>query len=113
MDTTQTQPKNTLREIFLVIALLLVIIAIGITFYHNVEGLRLVDAIYFTTMTLTTVGYGDFVPQTDIGKIFTSVYAFLGIGTFLGVAGILFHNALTYSHIQAEKLRNHKDKSEE
>jgi voltage-gated potassium channel Kch len=112
MDTTQIRPRNTLREILLVIALLVVIIISGVTFYHYVEGLRLVDAIYFTAMTLTTVGYGDFVPQTDAGKVFTSIYAFLGIGTFLGVAGILFHNALSYSHVQANRLRSHKDKTE-
>ena len=34
-------------------------------------------------MTLTTVGYGDLVPTTDISKIFTSFYAVFGIGAML------------------------------
>ena len=34
-------------------------------------------------MTLTTIGYGDIVPRTDLGKIFTSFYALFGIGVML------------------------------
>ena len=37
-------------------------IASGTGFYTLVEGLRLVDALYFSVVTLTTVGYGDFAP---------------------------------------------------
>lgn len=68
--------------------------AVGIIFYHTAEGMSWVDAVYLTSMTLTTVGYGDFVPQTDVGKLFTSVYAFLGVVTFLGFAAALFERAL-------------------
>jgi heme/copper-type cytochrome/quinol oxidase subunit 1 len=35
-------------------------------------------------MTLTTIGFGDFVPATDLGKIFTIVYVFMGLGILLG-----------------------------
>jgi len=31
-------------------------------------------------VTLTTVGYGDFSPQTTFGKIFTTFYIFAGVG---------------------------------
>jgi voltage-gated potassium channel Kch len=56
----------------------------GTMFYSQVEGLRKLDALYFSVMTLTTVGYGDFVPQTDFGKIFTILYTLVGIGLILG-----------------------------
>ncbi|CAM3810661.1 potassium channel family protein [Alkalicoccus chagannorensis] len=56
----------------------------GTIFYSQVEGLRVVDALYFSVMTLTTVGYGDFTPQTDFGKIFTIVYTLAGIGIIVG-----------------------------
>jgi hypothetical protein len=55
----------------------------GTGFYSLVEGLRLTDALYFSVVTLTTVGYGDFAPQTDAGKLFTAVYALVGIGILL------------------------------
>ena len=38
------------------------------------------DSLYFTVITLTTVGYGDFSPQTPAGKIFTIIYILLGLG---------------------------------
>jgi len=93
-------------ETILLLALFGAIITIGVLFYHFAEGLGWIDAIYFTSATLTTVGYGDFVPQTDAGKLFTSVYAFLGIGLFFGVAGIIFHNMLTYSKSRVNRKRN-------
>ncbi len=55
----------------------------GTGFYSVVEGLRFVDALYFSVITLTTVGYGDFAPETDAGKLFTAVYALVGIGILL------------------------------
>jgi voltage-gated potassium channel len=64
---------------------LLTVIAIvsGTAFYSLVEGLRFVDALYFSVVTLTTVGYGDFAPETDAGKLFTAVYVLIGIGILL------------------------------
>jgi len=64
---------------------LLAVIAIisGTGFYSIVEGLRFVDALYFSVVTLTTVGYGDFAPQTDAGKLFTAVYVLVGVGIVL------------------------------
>lgn len=60
-----------------------VAIGSGTGFYAVVEGLRPVDALYFSVMTLTTVGYGDFAPETDVGKLFTAVYALAGVGILL------------------------------
>jgi voltage-gated potassium channel len=55
----------------------------GTGFYSLVEGLRFVDALYFSVVTLTTVGYGDFAPETDAGKLFTTVYVLVGVGILL------------------------------
>jgi hypothetical protein len=66
---------------FVSLALLtLIAIVSGTAFYSLVEGLRFVDALYFSVVTLTTVGYGDFAPETDVGKLFTAVYVVVGIG---------------------------------
>ncbi len=67
---------------------------VGVSFYHLVEKMSFVDAIYLTSVTLTTVGYGDVAPQTDIGKIFTSVFSFVGVGTFLGFASVIFSSTV-------------------
>lgn len=62
------------------------LIGIATTFYHLVEGWRLIDALYFSVVTLATVGYGDFVPQTDLGKLFTIGYLLCGVGLFVSAA---------------------------
>lgn len=82
-------------ELLIIFCILLVVWACGAVFYHAVEGLSYVDALYFTAVTLTTVGYGDFAPQTDAGKLFTAFYAFVGIGIFLGFAAALFQSIST------------------
>lgn len=55
-------------------------LAIGTVFYHAVEHLRWLDAYYLSVVTLATVGYGDFSPKTDLGKVFTTFYIFVGVG---------------------------------
>lgn len=66
--------------------LTLSMIAVASIVYRWVEGWRWLDAIYFSVITLATVGYGDFSPQTDTGKIFTIIYIFSGLGLFVATA---------------------------
>ena len=70
-----TDPQ--LSQLFL---LVVVVIGSGTWIYHRVEGWSWLDSLYFTFITLTTVGYGDFSPQTDTGKIFTMIYILFGLG---------------------------------
>ena len=65
------------------------LIGIATLVYHKVEGWRLLDALYFSVMTLATVGYGDFAPRTDAGKLFTIGFVFSGIGLFVATASAL------------------------
>ena len=63
-----------------------VALAAGTLFYRNVEGWRVLDAFYFSVITLATVGYGDLTPKTDLGKLFTVLYIVIGISLLAGFA---------------------------
>ena len=56
----------------------------GTLFYRQVEGWGFLDSLYFSVVTLTTVGYGDLSPSTAAGKVFTILYIFVGLGIVLG-----------------------------
>lgn len=58
----------------------------------NVEGESFesfFDAIYWATVSLTTVGYGDIYPVTKTGRIITMISSILGIAIVALPAGII------------------------
>jgi voltage-gated potassium channel Kch len=66
------------------LSLVVLTLAAGTLFFSQVEGWGLLDSLYFSVVTLTTVGYGDLSPTTAAGKVFTILYIFVGIGIILG-----------------------------
>ena len=74
--------------------LVIVLLLTGMLFYARVEGWSLLDSLYFSVTTLTTVGYGDLSPSTPASKIFTMVYVLLGIGILVGFLERVARSAL-------------------
>ena len=74
--------KIRLRIYLTALAVMLLVGTIGFMF---IENMSLTDAIYFSIVTMATVGYGDIHPQTGLGKILTLFIIIGGVGTFLGV----------------------------
>lgn len=69
------------RSNFLMAGLyLLVIIAVGIIGYIIIEEYDMVDAIYMTIITTSTVGYREVKPLSDEGKIFTVLLIISSLG---------------------------------
>jgi len=69
-----------------------VVLILGSIVYHYLEGWNWLDSLYFSVITLTTVGYGDFAPQTDGGKIFTIIYIIVGIGIILSFVDSVYNH---------------------
>ncbi len=70
-----------LRLLSLLLTVVFIIVG-GTVFFHHVEGWSWLDSYFFTVVTLSTVGYGELVPQTAIGRIGTTVFILLGLGIF-------------------------------
>nr|XP_043618333.1 two-pore potassium channel 1-like [Erigeron canadensis] len=52
----------------------------------------LLDSIYFCVVTMTTVGYGDIVPETNFAKLLACVFVFIG----MGLGGFVLSKAADY-----------------
>jgi len=100
------------RGIIIPIVLFFIMIFIGAFFYTFLEGWSYLDALYFSVITATTVGYGDFVPITSAGKIFTIIYAFCTIGFafyfFTLVGKYFFTHRLKKEILESGRLKNEK-----
>ena len=51
-------------------------------------------AVYYTTVTLSTLGYGDITPKSEFGLLVTSVEAMLGLVWLAGVASVFIKKVL-------------------
>ena len=60
------------------------------------------DALYWATVTLTTVGYGDMIPATDIGRFVSMLSSLFGVAIIALPSGVI-----TASYL--EELRNLKN----
>lgn len=83
-------------------------ILLGTVVYAWLEGWSFVDALYFSVVTLATVGFGDLHPTTDPAKLFTVLYILVGLGVFAAfIAELTKHRASTIA-----RLRPHDDPSD-
>ena len=79
------------RRFWFALFLLALLMVVATAYYRYVEsagsGLRwsFIDALYMSVLVVTTIG-GEVHPLTPAGRLFTSVFALLGVGTVLAVA---------------------------
>lgn len=72
--------RMRLRIYLAVFCFVLIAGTIGFMF---AEHLSFIDAVYFTIVTIATVGYGDISPATPIGKVLAVALIVTGVGTFV------------------------------
>jgi len=79
-------PFFTLR----LIGVLLGVISGFTGFFMVVERWSLIDALYFTSSGLATIGFGDLRPETRIGRVLSSLLGILGVGLLGGLVSATF-----------------------
>lgn len=100
--------RNRFQELLLSLILStgLIIISSCLVYFaeHNAqpeEFSSIPKTLWWSVVTLTTVGYGDMVPVTIIGKMLTGVILLIGVALFALPAGIITAGFL-------DEMRNHK-----
>jgi voltage-gated potassium channel len=63
-----------------------VVLASGTAGYVVIEDMNAFDALYMTTITVTTIGFKEVFPLSTGGRVFTMLLAFAGVGVILLIA---------------------------
>lgn len=108
ITSTEEEYRSIQRSYRIVAAFALIALSGGAVFYHLVEKLSWLNAFYFCTVTLTTVGYGDIVPRTNAGKIFTTFYIIIGVGILATFASLFIRHAVARREFRMVKKESQK-----
>lgn len=104
--------RRYLAGMFLIVFIFVLFSAVGI---REIERYAqpdkfgtLFDSIWWTVVTLMSVGYGDAVPSTAVGKLFAQFVMVVGVGLTAAFIGIVGSNV----YAQVQKLDNAKEPKE-
>lgn len=97
--------RHILFTVFLMAVFYIVITALVMfNLEESVQFHNFFDALYWATTTLTTVGYGDIYPATNIGRVISMFSAIFGVAIIALPSGVI-----TASYL--EELKNSKKKA--
>ncbi len=106
-ETPPKPDKKLLPEVYphlkpfrLPLILTVVVMLAGTVGYVVIDNFTVMDAIYQTAITFTTVGFGEIVPLSNAGRIFTINLIIAGFAVFSSAVGILV-NELNKGNIVA------------
>lgn len=77
--------RLSFRRTALLLLLLVALYLAGATAFMVVEGRTFLDSLYYMTVTLTTIGYGDIVPGSTAGKLLVVVLGPLSLVLVFGL----------------------------
>jgi len=107
--------RKSLMGTFLILLIVLTLAASAlyvVEHEHQPEAFGSIpQAMWWAIAALTTVGYGDAIPMTALGKILGSIVTILGIGMVALPSGILAASFSENLRYQRESLQNHIDQA--
>ena len=72
--------------------LIILLFIYGIVGSVYIMNLNLIDSVYYSVITMATVGYGDYIPSTGIQKLFATTLALGGVALLAYVFNIILTN---------------------
>lgn len=96
---------NGLGYLLLVTSVLIIIGALAIHSFEPEIG-SLADALWWSIVTTTTVGYGDISPRTGVGRLTAAALMFIGIGTIGMITASIATYFLTGRHSSNPNIRH-------
>ena len=99
------------HKIFVFLFFVVIVVLIMGTLMYVIEGEQngftsIPMGVYWAVTTMTTVGFGDVTPQTDIGRFIASIMMLLGWGTLAVPTGIV-SSEFTAARLRHDEPRRH------
>lgn len=114
MNAESTSDWSDLRaQLGIAVGALLGLVAVGTVVYHILEKWSWLVSFYFSVCTLTTVGYGDFYPTSDLARLFTAVYVLVGVIIAFGAFGLIGASYLRRSQELLKRISQVEEKKGE
>ena len=95
-------------DYYILLSLAITVVILGTVVFHLLEKWSWIDSLYFTVITLATVGYGDLTPTTPLGKIVAVIFVISGVGIFLAFLNKLMERRVERREKRLEAIRNKK-----
>ncbi len=99
------------------VCLVTVIGTLGYAWLGRDQGATVLDALFMTVITITTIGYGEVIRLDAVGRIFTMFVAITGIGSLFYTLTIIMDNLVSSRIVdpfgekkmqrEVQKLRDH------
>lgn len=100
-STKQGEQVKLANRLFVVVAWLFFTLSTGAAGYWIIEGWNLVDSLYMSVITVTTVGFEEVQPLSPAGRAFTAFLILIGVG------GITFSFATIANYLIAGEFRGY------
>lgn len=105
--------RNEAKTLFAAMTVLLIVMTFAATGIYYLERHvqpeafgTIPNAMWWALVTLTTVGYGDVVPVTSVGKVFGGMVTLMGVALYALPAGILSSSFTAQLHVRRERFRS-------
>ncbi|NBC18147.1 MAG: potassium channel protein [Bacteroidetes bacterium] len=110
--TRLAQLEQPRREILFAALFLILLLLTGMFGYRLIEGWSLMDGLYMTFITLSTIGFGEVRTLTTAGRLFTIFIGISGIGIVAFVAARSAQLLLTSERLRQRQIRRKIERME-